>query len=105
QPALGNGLLGTMYRAYSQHIPLRLRPDDLWLAILFNFGRYVKHHSEELRHLFVDHQGRRQLTISVQSPYLQYTTQQHWENFIGLMTAEIQKNTKNQIADWMMHTF
>src|SRR5437870_383793 len=37
QPSLNNGLLGTIYKAYSQHVPLRLRPDDIWLSILFNF--------------------------------------------------------------------
>lgn len=105
RPYLGNGLLGTIYQAYSWHIPLTLRPDDLWLAIIFNFGRYVKSHSEQMRSLFVDHLGRKQLLVRVASPYLHYTTEKHWEEFVDLMADQIKKNTKNEVVDWMIPTF
>ena len=105
KPCFGNGLLGTIYQAYSQHIPLTLRPDDLWMAILVNFGRYVQNHSEQVRSLFVDHLGRKELVVSVTSPYLEHTTEEHWTQFVGLMAQQIQKNTKNEIVEWMTPTF
>lgn len=33
-PPLDNGLLGTIFKAYSCHVPLSLRPDDIWLSII-----------------------------------------------------------------------
>jgi len=104
-PRLGNGLLGTIYTAYSSHCPLVLRPDDIFLGIVIAFGYYVTHHSEEMRSLFVDHSGRKELLVRVISPPFQTTNQSDWDAFIGLMTDEIQKNTKTDIAEWSRPTF
>jgi hypothetical protein len=104
-PCYGNGLLGTMFMAYSNHQPLSLRPDDIWIAILVNFGRYVQNHAEDVRHLFVNHQGKKELVVKVKSPFLQYTTPEHWEKFIELMADTIQDNVKSDLVPWMTPTF
>lgn len=104
-PPFGNGLLGTMYMAYACHVPLVLRPDDIWLAIVTSFGNYVKTHSEEMRNLFVDHIGRKQLIVKVDTLPLHYTDSEQWTNFIGFMTDEIKKNVKGDIADWIVPNF
>ncbi len=104
-PSLGNGLLGTIYNAYSQHVPLVLRPDDIWIAIITSFGNYVKNHSEEMRNCFVDHAGRKELVINVLSPMIEHVTDKHWTEFIALMTDEIKVNTKSEIVQWMIPTF
>ena len=104
RPHLGNGLLGTIYRAYSEHVPLILRPDDLWLAIILSFGRYVKAHSEEMRSLFVDHQGRKELRVKAGWQF-EGTTERDWEVYVGWMAEEIRNNTKNEVVDWMIPTF
>jgi hypothetical protein len=104
-PPFGNGLLGSIYLAYSCHIPLILRPDDIWLGIIISFGNYVKNHSEEMRHLFVDHEGKKQLEVKVESPYLEFTSSEHWEEFVGLMTLEIEKNVKGDIVNWIVPCF
>lgn len=54
-----NGLMGAMEHAYSNHIPLVLRPDDLWIAIAAAFGNYVITHAEAMRSTFVSHEGKR----------------------------------------------
>lgn len=36
-----HGLINTIYEAYSNHTPLRLRPDDLWSSIIIVVGRYI----------------------------------------------------------------
>ena len=105
KPRLGNGLLGTMYAAYSSHCPMVLRPDDIFLGIVIAFGWYVTNNSEETRHLFVDHTGRKELTVRVNSPPFHSTSMSHWDNFIELMTTEIQKNTKTDVTEWSRPTF
>lgn len=104
-PYLGNGLLGTIYQSYCDHIPLVLRADDLWLAILLNFGRYTQNHSEEMRDLFVDHLGRKELVVQVKSPLMKLTTEEDWESFVDLMSYEIQNNTKTDLVEWMTPNF
>lgn len=39
-PKMTNGLLNTISHAYNHHVPLVLRPDDLWLNILIVFMKY-----------------------------------------------------------------
>lgn len=104
-PRFGNGLLGTMYHAYSQHIPLSLRPDDLWIAILVNFGRYIQTHTEQVRQIFVDHPGKKKLEIETNVPMAQYLTPAQWEQLISQMSQEIQKNVKTDLVKWIIPTF
>lgn len=64
------GFVGTVIRAYCQHHNLVLRPDDVWLAILCQFSRYMngtlddgRKRAEVLRAHFVAHEGKRELTV------------------------------------------
>ncbi|KAI9719224.1 MAG: hypothetical protein M1812_003554 [Candelaria pacifica] len=59
----GNGFVDAAMRAYNTHHALVLRPDDVWMAILSQFNLFVNAHAEELRHVFVDHEGQRELTV------------------------------------------
>src|SRR5436309_1730484 len=45
---LGNSFIGAIYDAYSNHLKLVLRPDDVWLTIIIAFANYVDHHAEEM---------------------------------------------------------
>jgi hypothetical protein len=58
-----NGLVYSCFRAYSDHHHLTLRPEDVWFAILSQTGFYVNAHAEELRHLFVAHEGQKELVV------------------------------------------
>jgi uncharacterized protein DUF4419 len=48
--------------AFSQHRPLTLSPDAIWLVIAQGFGHHVAEKAEALRPRLVRHQGRRELT-------------------------------------------
>ncbi|KAJ5542497.1 hypothetical protein N7535_004919 [Penicillium sp. DV-2018c] len=58
-----NGFVWAMYYAYRNHHRLKLRPEDVWLAILVQIGFYISSHAEQLRHRFVSHDGTRELRI------------------------------------------
>ncbi|KAM3132816.1 hypothetical protein pb186bvf_015121 [Paramecium bursaria] len=53
--------------SYQYHVPLILSPDDLWLVISQGFGIHVNMNAEQLRKQFVDFDGKKKLTIFVQS--------------------------------------
>src|SRR5207247_542974 len=39
------------------------RPEDVWFAILVQLGSYINAHAEELRDLFVAHEGKKELVV------------------------------------------
>ena len=58
-------LIDAVHLAFSQHRPLTLSPDDIWLVIAQGFGHHVAENSEALRHRLVRHQGRCELAATV----------------------------------------
>jgi hypothetical protein len=49
--------------AYNSHEDIVLSPDDIWLMICIYFSKYVNENAEQLRSLFVDHDGQKKLTV------------------------------------------
>ncbi|KAG8166665.1 hypothetical protein KVR01_002354 [Diaporthe batatas] len=56
-----NGFIWAAYHAYSAHHHLRIRPEDVWFAILTQITFYINAHAEELRSFFVAHEGKKRL--------------------------------------------
>lgn len=104
-PHLGNGLMDAIYRAYSQHIPLVIRPDDVWLSICVAFGKYVVTHSEEVKHLFVQHEGRKELEVKAAVTLAQLDTPEKWSWFTAAIVEEIRKNSDEKMCDWFLPKF
>lgn len=62
-PTEEHPFLGAARHAFARHLPLRLRPDDVWLLLVQGFAQHVSIHAEELRGRLVSHAGK--LTITV----------------------------------------
>ncbi|GIZ45724.1 hypothetical protein CKM354_000887900 [Cercospora kikuchii] len=96
------GLVYAAYHAYSGHHHLRLRPEDVWFAILAQISFYINAHAEKLRHLFVAHDGREELIVE------QVGTLGS-ADIGGLavkMTDEMQKNIlDSELRIWIMPSF
>ncbi|KDO23916.1 hypothetical protein SPRG_10061 [Saprolegnia parasitica CBS 223.65] len=60
-----SGFVFGVIQAYNLHHNLSIRPDDVWLAIMIQFGLYVNGNAEDLRHHFVQHQGQKELTVKM----------------------------------------
>ncbi|EHK39443.1 hypothetical protein TRIATDRAFT_253314, partial [Trichoderma atroviride IMI 206040] len=58
-----NGFIWSAYMAYNQHHHLTIRPEDVWLAIISQFGFFIKKNSEKFRHLLVSHEGQKSLKV------------------------------------------
>ncbi len=58
-----HGLIEAVHLAFSQHRPLILSPDSIWLAIAQGFGHHVNENAELLRSRMVAHAGQRVLTV------------------------------------------
>jgi hypothetical protein len=58
-------LIDAVHVAFSEHRPLTISPDSIWLVIAQGFGHHVAENSEALRHRLVRHQGKRELVTKV----------------------------------------
>lgn len=102
-PTLNHGLLSSIFLAYNYHIPLVLRPDDIWLSIAMSFGNYVKNHSDELRDIFVDHTGKSKLVVQMEKNIM--NNLENCELFINEMCEKIKNNTRTDIVEWIVPNF
>jgi hypothetical protein len=58
-----NGFMRAVHAAYSEHFPLILSPDDVWLTIAQGFAAHVNAYAGLLRHKFVRHEGQEVISV------------------------------------------
>eukprot|EP01127_Copromyxa_protea_P014547 TRINITY_DN407_c0_g1_i1.p1 TRINITY_DN407_c0_g1~~TRINITY_DN407_c0_g1_i1.p1 ORF type:complete len:349 (-),score=57.76 TRINITY_DN407_c0_g1_i1:87-1133(-) len=96
-PQLSNGFLGSAFMAYNEHYHLVLSPDTVWIAINVALASYIDRHAEEMRSTFVSHEGKKQLTVSGSGTI----STANYDLLIDALSAEIDKNTKGDIREWV----
>jgi hypothetical protein len=97
-----NGFVNAVVEAYNGHHHLILRPDDVWLAIMIQFGAYVENESETLRDKFVSHQGQKELKV-VGGGNL-FTA--NYDALCLSMSQQIAANIKDpSVRDWVIPAF
>ncbi|KAH9899272.1 hypothetical protein C8Q73DRAFT_639425 [Cubamyces lactineus] len=96
-----NGFVRAVLEAYGSHNHLRIRPDDVWIAILTQLCFYVNAHANELRGYFVAHAARRRLVVKADG-------NRHTVDFGRMsrdMTKQIQKNANSTLVEWILPDF
>ncbi|KAK3186341.1 hypothetical protein K4F52_004879 [Lecanicillium sp. MT-2017a] len=82
--------------AWAQHQHLVLRPDEIWFEILAQMNFYMTTHAEQIRDLFVDFEGKKEIKV------LRFT----WRDVIAAFAGEIQKRVKTDwLLEWIMPGF
>ena len=89
--------------AYANHRSVLLSPDMVWLVISQGFARYVNAHAEELRPKLVSHNGKMDLAILTKKDLL--TEDIDWPSLINDFSSQINKYTKNGIAETITSDF
>lgn len=79
EPAGGHPLAAAVHMAFSQHQPLVLSPDALWLTIAQGFALHVNEHSEALRARLVRHADQHTLSTDV----LSLSTRDEWAALVN----------------------
>ncbi|OQV15367.1 hypothetical protein BV898_10473 [Hypsibius exemplaris] len=59
-----SGFVDAAIEAYNNQHHLIVRPDDVWITILTQLNFYVNAHSEQLRHLLVTHEGKKEMELA-----------------------------------------
>lgn len=99
----GNGLIEGIIRAFQQDLHLVLRPDDIWLAITTQLSFYINAHAEELRHLFVTHEGQKKLIVDLSPQTMEKLDVAY---AAVLFSQKIQGNVVDpELASWILPNF
>ncbi len=92
-----------MIDAFADHRPVVLTPDAIWFLISQGFAHWVNDNPEELRDLFVDHEGK--IDLIVQSNKELLSEKVDWEAIVNGFYEQIRDNTKGDIADIISEPF
>ena len=89
----------TFVKAYANHYPITLSPDIIWLLIVQGFSRFVYFNAEELRHNFVNFEGKKEINIrcNMQSP--KSGKKEQWEQVFSQICDEIAKDVGKDLVN------
>lgn len=88
-------LAAAVHFAFTQHRPLILSPDVIWLTIAQGFAQHVNANAETLRKRFVRHQGVQTLTC----PVLGLETHEDWAAAIDGLCELVASEVEPGVAD------
>ncbi|KAM0798439.1 hypothetical protein BDR22DRAFT_373388 [Usnea florida] len=98
-----NGFVHGAILAYSQHHHLQIRPEDVWFAIISQIGFYINCHAEELRGMFVAHEGKKELEVKL-GGMSRYTVD--FGLFAQKMSDLIDENVLDpELREWVVPAF
>lgn len=79
-------LIQAVHIAFSEHRPLILSPDAIWLTIAQGFGHHVQENAEALRDRIVGHSGKKELLIETDS-----LDPSRWPGLISQFSSQIRE--------------
>lgn len=98
--ARGHPLIEAIHTAFSQHRPLTLSPDHLWLVIAQGFSHHVAENAEALRPRLVRHAGRETLRLETKELNLA-----SFERAIAGFSAQIREATDPVLHETLICDF
>ena len=84
-------LLNGFYIAHTNHYPIRIKPDDIWLLIVQAFSNHVNSNSEELRKYFVNFDGKKELIVKYPLSSIEEVDKKVLENFSEQINEQMVK--------------
>ncbi|WP_309890166.1 DUF4419 domain-containing protein [Archangium sp.] len=87
-PTSLNPLIATLNLAYRQHYAIALRPDDFWLCITQGMANHINKFSEEVRSIFVQHQGKERIEVR-RDNFVKGSAENDWPNVFSEFDAQI----------------
>ena len=98
-------VLNGFYTAHTNHYPVRIKPDDIWLLIVQAFSNHVNANSEELRSYFVDFDGKKKLTVEYNLSSIDQVNRKVLENFSEQINEQMKKYLGEKLVDILTPNF
>ena len=99
-------LLEGFFISHCNHYPIRIKPDDVWLLIVQAFSHHVNANSEELRHYFVNFEGKKTLTVNYNGIfYIENVDKKILENFAEQINEQMKEYLGEEIIQNLTPNF
>ena len=92
-------------RAYQNHYPVTISPDIAWLLICQGFSQHVTRNSEELRSMFVDFEGKKELIVQRDMTGTEGLAVFPWETVFPEFTQKISTYTGQELIENLSSDF
>lgn len=101
-----NGLIEAILSSYSYHLPLEIRPDDVFLAIVAILGIYIENNHEKMKGIFVDEMDdTEKVSVCIPDNYLEQE-EGWWVLKLKEVADETKKLIKNkEFCSWVKPSF
>ncbi|HNP83421.1 MAG TPA: DUF4419 domain-containing protein [Nitrospira sp.] len=99
--AATHGLVNAVYVAFSQHRPLVLTPDAIWITLAQGFAHHITNHAEALRSSVVRHKG----TMTLQAETVELQASQHWAEAVQQWSNGIRQHIQGDLYQLMICDF
>jgi hypothetical protein len=98
-------LLNGFYTAHTNHYPIRIKPDDIWLLIVQAFSNHVNANAEKLRHYFVNFDGKQKLKVIYELSDIKQVDRKTLENFSEQINEQMKKYLGEKLLDILTPNF
>ena len=96
-------LLNGFYTAHTNHYPIRIKPDDIWLLIVQALSNHINQNSRELRHHFVNFKGKQKLTVNYNISNLKEVNKKILENFSEQINEQMKQYLWDELVDLLTY--
>ena len=98
-------LLNGFYTAHTNHYPIRIKPDDIWLLIVQAFSNHVNANAEELRNLFVNFDGKQTLIVEYPLSSIEEVDKNILQNFSEQINNQMTKYLGEDLLEVLTTNF
>ena len=94
----------TVEQAFREHRPLALSPDMFWLLIAQGFAQHMHLNAEEMRHCFVEHEGKEKIEVR-RDDFFKGSPENPWDEVFPVFSDKIRgyigdENHGNIVVDF-----
>ncbi len=82
-------LIETLHRAFDTHRPVSLSPDVIWLTLTQGLARHINANAEQLRDQFVQHQGKKKISVR-RDDFVKGSPENPWPEVFSELSAAIE---------------
>ena len=90
-------LIRGLMLAYGQHYPITISPDMILLLFLQGYSKFMEKNSEKLRHIYVNFQDKKTLTVVRKGITPETAKPKDWEGIISEFTQKIKEEVGENI--------
>ena len=99
-----NRFLDTVHAAYESHCPVVFTPDAIWMCVSQGFAQHVTSNAEKLRHLFVQHKGKKELSVR-RDDFVKGSPSNPWPEVFDDFSAQIKTAVGDKVYGALTPSF